>query len=49
MNDPNRLKRIHVVNVRAKGIDKFVVILSDGSDVPWEVWIGMSQAERWNQ
>lgn len=29
--------RVHIVNVRAKGSDYYVV-LSDGSEVEWTVW-----------
>jgi hypothetical protein len=48
MRDPNRLNRVHVVNVRAKG-DRFYVILSDSSVVEWEYWIAMTHEERRNQ
>lgn len=48
MKDPNRLNRVHVVNVRMKD-NKFIVILSDNSEVDWNMWIRLSQQERWNQ
>jgi len=48
MIDPNRLKRVHVVTVRMKDT-KYIVILSDKSEVDWDQWIRMSQDERWNQ
>lgn len=48
MLDPHRLDRVHVVNVRMK--DKsFVVVLSDGSEVDWDLWNRTPQDERWCQ
>lgn len=38
MIDPNRLNRVHVVNVRQKG-DKFYIILSDGSEIEWSTYV----------
>jgi hypothetical protein len=48
MIDPNREKRVHVKNVRLKN-NKYVVVLSDDSEVDWDIWITMTQYERWNQ
>lgn len=45
--DPNRLNRVHVKTVRAKGND-YVVVLSDNSEVGWNTWIGLSAQERRN-
>ncbi len=48
MVDHNRLKRVHVINVRY--IDgKYFIILSDNSKVQWEQWIKMDENERRNQ
>jgi hypothetical protein len=46
IEDPDRLSRVHVVQVRAKG-DGFVVVLSDKTEVSWDSWIRLSQKERW--
>jgi hypothetical protein len=45
--DPFRKDRVHVANVYMRD-NKFFVVLSDGSQVPWGVWITMTQEERWN-
>ena len=47
MIDPNRLNRVHVVTVRAKG-NGYVVVLSDGSEISWDSWIRLSEDERRN-
>jgi hypothetical protein len=44
----NRLDRIHVVNVRSRK-DRFYVVLSDSSEVQWDIWIKMSEEERFSQ
>lgn len=39
MLDPNRLNRVHVVNVRHDRQMGFFVVLSDGSEMTWPEWI----------
>lgn len=46
--DPDREKRTHVVNVRSDG-KRWLIVLSDNSEVEWDVWCSMSQAERRSQ
>jgi len=48
MSDPNRLDRVHVVNVRYIN-NVFYVMLSNKDKVPWDEWIILTQEERWNQ
>jgi hypothetical protein len=43
--DPDRLNRTHVVTVRGKD-DKFKIVLSDGSEIDWKVWINLTPKER---
>lgn len=45
MIDLQRTERVHVVNVRMKG-NAYVIILSDGSEVTWDLWCSMSEKER---
>ena len=45
MIDPNRLNRVHVVDVKLRNRN-FYVYLSDGSDILWDVWIMFSEADR---
>jgi hypothetical protein len=36
--DENRKNRVHVDTVRGHK-DKFFVVLSDGSEMTWEMWV----------
>ena len=44
--DSTRLSRVHVITVRGRN-DIYNVILSDGSEVLWEVWTNLTESERW--
>lgn len=48
LRDLHRLERTHVVNVRARNNEYFIV-LSDESEVPWAVWNAMTTTERRSQ
>lgn len=38
MVDKDRKNRVHVTNVRGNK-DSFYVVLSDGSEIAWSVWV----------
>jgi hypothetical protein len=46
MLDPNRLNRVHVVDVKCIE-NKYYVFLSDNTKVLWDHWITYDRKERW--